>query len=560
MATFTGAGDIPAFFVAGHYTVSHNLFEISLARIHAIAGFDRAGSRTFTLPEVLPRAGFAGAADRTFREDWYNRIHLLPAAINFGNIVSPVSRSIEVWNAFCAPVTLTSIDASGADGLALTGQTAPPLAYGALKSRVYTVAAGTQGSPILVASYVFRFSNGASSKLTVTGRRVVVFGFAPNWAGGITERLEWLTDVLESQDGTEQRVRLRAIPRRSFEYQLDLANHDVRVMETLLHAWAARVFAVPVWTDRTVLTAPVSVGATAVTVSDAPNADYHAGGLVAFWSDNQHHEVGEILSLAGNALTLKQPLSRGWPAGTKVYPARFARIDGDAVVARPTDALAASRIRFMVEDANAVTAADSATQYQGYRVLEWSPNRIEDITDTWRRKLEKLDFATGLVTYDDLTGQPVVLKKLLFFFRTRAAITAFRAWLHARMGRAVPFWLVSGQSDAQVTRMINAADSHITVKNMGYARYIASPTLRRDLVIRTTGGQVYRRRITGATEISEDEELLTLDATLGVTLQVQKVAMVSFLDLVRLEADAQELFWETDGIVRAALDVRTAKG
>lgn len=560
MATFTGAGDIPAFFVAGHYTVSHNLFEISLARVVPIAGFDRAGSRSFTLPEVLPRAGFAGAADKTFREDWYNRIHLLPAAINFGNIVSPVSRSIEVWNAFFAPVTLTAIDGNGADGLALTGQTAPPLAYGALKSRVYTVAAGTQGSPILAASYVFRFSNGASSKLTVTGRRVVVFGFAPNWAGGITERLEWLTDVLESQDGTEQRVRLRAIPRRSFEYQLDLAGHDVRVMETLLHAWAARVFAVPVWTDRTVLTAPVSVGATAVTVSDAANADYHAGGLVAFWSDNQHHEVGEILSLAGNALTLKQPLSRGWPAGTKVYPARFAHIDGDAVVARPTDALAASRLRFVVEDANAVTAADSATQYQGYRVLEWSPNRIDDIADTWRRKLEKLDFATGLVTYDDLTGQPVVLKKLLFFFRSRAAITAFRAWLHARTGRAVPFWLASGQSDAQVTRMINAADGHITVKNMGYARYIASPALHRDLVIRTTGGQVYRRRITGATEISEDEELLTLDATLGVTIQVQKVAMVSFLDLVRLDADAQELFWETDGIVRAALDVRTVRG
>lgn len=560
MATFAGAGDIPAYFVAGHYTVSRNLFEIGLARIHAIAGFDRAGSRTFTLPEVLPRAGFAGAADRTFRADWYNRIHLLPAAINFGNIVSPVSRSIEVWNAFFAPVTLTAIDGSGADGLALTGQTAPPLAYGALKSRVYTVAAGTQGSPILAASYVFRFSNGASSKLTVTGRRVVVFGFAPNWADGVTERLEWLTDVLESQDGTEQRVRLRAIPRRSFEYQLDLAGHDVRVMETLLHAWAARVFAVPVWTDRTVLTAPVSVGATAVTVSDAANSDYHAGGLVAFWSDNQHHEVGEIASLTGNALTLKQPLSRGWPAGTKVYPARFARVDGDAVVARPTDALAAARLRFVVEDANAVTAADSATQYQGYRVLEWSPNRIEDVTDTWRRKLEKLDFGTGLITHDDLTGQPVVLKKLIFFFRSRAAITAFRAWLHARMGRAVPFWLVSGQSDAQVTRMINAADGHITVKNMGYARYIASPALRRDLAIRTTGGQVYRRRITGATEISEDEELLTLDATLGVTLQVQKVAMVSFLDLVRLEADAQELYWETDGIVRAALEVRTAKG
>jgi hypothetical protein len=40
---------------------------------------------------------------------------------------------------------------------------------------------------------------------------------------------------------------------------------------------------------------------------------------------------------------------------------------------------------------------------------------------------------------------------------------------------------------------------------------------------------------------------------------VQDVLRISFLDLVRLEADAQELFWETDGIVQAVLEVRTVK-
>jgi hypothetical protein len=319
MTTLIGVSSLSVLHLASHYTVSANLLTLSLARVPSIAGLDRAGTRRFTLAGVLPRAGWTGAADRTFRDDWYHRIHVLPAAIDFGNIVSPVSHPIEVWNAFFSPISLAAMEVAGADGVSLTGQPPPPLVYGGLASRVYTVAASTQGSPVLSARYVFRFSNGASSKLTVSGRRVVVFGLAPNWAGGITERLAWLTDVLESYDGSEQRIRLRSIPRRSFEFQLDLAGHDVRVLETLLHAWAARVFAVPVWTDRTVLTAPLSAGATAVRVSDAANADYHAGGLVAFWSDNQHHEVGEILSLAGNALTLKQPLSRGWPAGTRVF-------------------------------------------------------------------------------------------------------------------------------------------------------------------------------------------------------------------------------------------------
>ncbi|MEF8736816.1 MAG: hypothetical protein V5B35_09550 [Candidatus Accumulibacter necessarius] len=559
MTTLIGVASLPVLHLASHYTVSANLRTVSLARVPSIAGLDRAGTRRFTLAGVLPRAGWTGAADRTFRDDWYHRIHVLPAAIDFGNIVSPVSHPIEVWNAFFSPVSLAAIEVAGADGLSLTGQPPPPLVYGGLKSRVYTVAASTQGSPVLSARYVFRFSNGATSKLTVSGRRVVVFGFGPNWAGGITERLAWLTDVLESYDGSEQRVRLRSIPRRSFEFQLDLAGHDVRVLETLLHAWAARVFAVPVWTDRTVLTAPLSPGATAVRVSDAANADYHAGGLVAFWSDNQHHEVGEILSLAGNALTLKEPLSRGWPAGTRVFPARFARLDGDVVVAHTTDALASARVRFEVEDPSPMPGIDGPTDYQGYRVLEWPPNRIDDVTDTWRRKLATLDYGTGPVTLDDLSGHPVVGKRLRFTFCDRATIQAFRAWLHARLGRAVPFWLSSDQSDAVLTRPIHAADQHLTVRNLGYARYLASPMIRRDVAIRVAGGSVYLRRITGATEISEDEELLTIDSTLGVTLAVQDVLRISFLNLVRLEADAQELFWETDGIVQAVLEVRTVK-
>jgi hypothetical protein len=559
MAILSGAIGVNASFIASLSSISQNLSAIARTRTYTAAGFTRAGPCSFVMPAVLPRDALTGARDRSFRRDWYDRIHLLPAAVELGNIVSTVSRAIEVWNAWFTPRTLTELAARDADGLILAGQAGAPLIYGALQTRIYTLTAATQGRPILAASYTFYFDDGSQARLTVTGRRVVVFGFAPNWAGGITERLAWLTDVLESYDGTEQRVRLRAVPRRSFEYQLDLADHEVRILETLLHGWAGRVFAVPVWTDRTVLIAPLAMGALSVTVTNAENADYRTGGLLALWRDNQHHEVMEISSISANTLTLKQALTRAWPAGTKVFPARFARLDGDLTVARPTDALANTRLRFLLEDASNVTAVDAATVYRNYRVLEWSPNRIDDIDTTWRRKLDTLDYGTGLVTNDDLAGQPILLQKLLFYFENRSAIAGFRSWLHARMGRAVPFWLPTFGTDIIVTRNIATADQSVTVQNMGYARYIASPALRRDIVIRTVGGQVYRRRITGATELSDDEEILTLDNALGISLSAVKILRVSFLNLVRLESDAIELFWETDALVRVGFETRTVK-
>lgn len=44
-----------------------------------------------------------------------------------------------------------------------------------------------------------------------------VWTISPDWSDGITETLEWLTGLLASPIGAEQRFGLRLTPRRSFE-------------------------------------------------------------------------------------------------------------------------------------------------------------------------------------------------------------------------------------------------------------------------------------------------------------------------------------------------------
>jgi len=67
------------------------------------------------------------------------------------------------------------------------------------------------------------------------------------------------------------------------------------------------------------------------------------------------------------------------------------------------------------------------------------------------------------------------------------------------------------ESDLEVSRTVAATDAGLIVRNVGYARFVAADPLRRDLRLLTTAG-TFHRRITGANEISEDEELLSLDA------------------------------------------------
>jgi len=286
-----------------------------------------AGLCTDTQPVDEPGNVITGSMQPAFGADWYNSIHIIPGTLALGNVISEITHSIEVWNAWDIDKTLSIITASGTTGgITLSGQHAPPLAYGPLQSRLYTLTVLTSGDPVIDARYDFNFGTEMPT-LSVTGRRIVMWSFHPDWSNGITERLEWLTDVLTAYDGTEQRVRLRDHARRSIEYDIMANGHDARMLEALTFGWGAQLYCLPVWWEADILQAAVNAGTTSVAVTDAALKDYSPGGLVVFWRNTGACEAVEILSISGNTITLKLPLSMSFPAGSRVIPAGLARLD-----------------------------------------------------------------------------------------------------------------------------------------------------------------------------------------------------------------------------------------
>ena len=552
MTTYTGSVLPPVLFAAPAYGAAYKFLppQLTLPYPAVLASGMSSGPMTDNLPISEVVSNFAGGVMRMFERDFYNRIHLLPATINVGNVTSNATIYVEVWNAWMVGKTLASIDASGTTGgITIGGQSAPPLAFGPLQSRIYALTVSTSGDPIIDARYVFDFGS-EKPALRVTGRRIVVWSFRPNWSDGITERMEWLTDVLTAYDGTEQRVRLRSNARRVIEYAFAVEGNDARLLEALTFGWGGRLYCLPVWWEADFLPSGIAAGATSVTVTDAALKDYRADGLVVFLRDSEFHEAVEIKSVVDNTINLKLPLANSFPPGTRVAPAVLARLAGETQYTHITDRIVTGRGRFEVDGSVDRAPAEIGPIWEGHAVLDERPDRSNDVDETWARTLDILDNLTGIVMMDDTSGSPIIRRSYTWTLAGRDAIDRWKRWAAARAGRANALWLPTFADDIALTRPVDKNDTTMRVRNTLSSRYVGAHPLRAAVRIELNTGRVFHRRVTGIAELSADTEVITIDSALRVVVSPADVRRIMWMGLARLDTDALEIHYITDSIAQ----------
>lgn len=516
--------------------------EISLSRI---------GTLTDTQPVDEVGLALSGGFSPCFVADWYNRIHVDPTVYELGNVISAASLPVTFWNAYFEARTITDIT-DPSEGIEIVGPV-PPVIMRSLSTLTYTLNVGLEGPPVIDDDITFTFDIGAFT-ISVDGSRILPWLFQPN--GEVLERLEWMTNVIQSYNGAEQRQQMRKTPRRTFEYAFSISDQNRQQAENLLFGWQARNFALPVWMDGDVLDAVLPAASLTINVETA-DRDYHGNGIAILFTSPTEYEVVNVQTVAPGSLTLVRETISEWPAGTKVYPVRLARLPESVGLRRFTGGDAYGRAIWQCTDLSEYDAAVEST-YQGYPVLEQPPNWTEDVEQGYLRKMAILDARTGGRYYDDEAGLPVLRQSHRWLHTDRSEISAFRSWLYARKGRLSAFWLPSWSRDLTLTLTVGALDTALEVELCHYTKQVAQRVGRRDIRIKLHDGTVLYRRITGSEELSATVERLTIDEAPGMTITPEQVAVISFMTLSRLDGDAAEIAWWTWQHAESALRTRSA--
>lgn len=364
------------------------------------------------------------------------------------------------------------------------------------------------------------------------------------FGGELSERFEWLTDVLDPPIGPPQTRKLNDSPRvvLSFEGLEDGARRGW--LENLLHANGSGRWHVPLGADRSALIAAAAAGSTSLAVTTTQRRFVEGGNAILVGADPRQHEVVEIVAVVDGAITLASPTAAAWPTGTAVFPTVACRLDGAPVLERFTADAAPYAVSFRVDEPMDWAADFGGASYRGFPVLEWDLDWSTE--PTWKpdRRLSILDSGVGGVAQFDLSRCTRPLVSFALALESRAQVAAFRSLLYALSGRWSPIWVPSYGRDLEVQAVVS--DTQLDVAWSGLSDWPLRPE-RRDIRIARAGSAPIYRRITTATGVDADTERLQFDTALPVGFAAGDVTGVSFMALSLQEADVNVMrVWSSE--------------
>jgi hypothetical protein len=469
-------------------------------------------------------------------DNWFNRLHILPRSLILGNILTTITRQLDIYNAFLFEAhDLQAFINNAGVGTSITDLPTLPYTIPPQESLLLTLEVTPDGAPTINTTLDFDIDEPYLLQIPIQGTRIVMFPFEPE--APLRERLLFLTDVLEAKDGTEQRVSLRLAPRQEFDLKLLREDGPERQkIDFLMFDWQSRVFGLPIWTEPAYVTSPITAGQTSVNVDDTTLADFRADGLAIVYESEDKFDALEVQSVGPTTVNFKTPIQNNYATGVRVMPLRTAITSQPAREKKYAVNLAEFNITMRVLDNTVDLSSTSGWPTYNSKVLLSDPNAIETTLDgDINRQITVFDSSAGRFSQNSTWNRARHGSAKTFITRTRSALWSVRRLLHALRGSQVSFYLPTFTKDITLSTTYLSGASALTIVNVGYTRYAKQRTPKVDIRIILNDGTIFNRTITNSAEIDPLTEQLTLSSTISQNIAPSDIARIEFLEKVRID-------------------------
>lgn len=469
--------------------------------------------------------------------DWFEDFHVIPRSFILGNVLSTQQIPVEVYSAFRnAPHSWNAWVNNAGAGITLLSAPSLPYVFAPQSGKQMQLQVSTSGAPKVdtTLDWVFDF---ATIYTDIQLNRVVLFGMPPELP--YTEFLEFLTEVMEHKDGSEQRHALRKNPRQFFQWEVALDEGPERSrVENQLFDWQTRVFGIPVWHELTRLTSSATAGGTTVTVQSTDFADYRVGSLVLVYESATKFDVLTVLAFTSTTVTSTSPLLNTYVAGAIVAPLRTGVLDNPPAEQRFRVNHSRLQVVFRVLDNDSNLASTAAWPTFNSKVFLSDINVVRDtIAVSLQQEVIVLDNKTGSTYRDTPWAHNRRGSSKTFIANSRQGLWNIRQLMHSLRGRQVSFYLPTFAKDLELASSIVNGANTLSVTDVGYTQFVRQRQPRNVIrVVPNNGVSPITKTVTSSADAGATETL-TVDSNWAVGLTAAQVDRVEFVEKVRLDSD-----------------------
>lgn len=359
----------------------------------------------------------------------------------------------------------------------------------------------------------------------------------------VSETLSFLTDVMESYNGTEQRVELRGKPRQFLEYQVPLKpSNDASAWNTAYGA-IRKEWGIPIWHDTQYI-GPVTAGATSI-ACDTVHYDLRDSSLAMLFDICGKWQVLEISTITDSLINLTTATALFRDA--YLIPVRIGNVIGD--IDKTTNGYnGGMHITYSVSDTDGYTPS-APTQYLGDDIYYDLPLTQDSGIDTkFSQRQDVIDFELGVVEYRTPWNHAKFGKPYRQLMTTPQERKQFRDFIFRRVGKSKVFWLPTGENNLRITNT-GTITNLLQVNRDSYPEY----GLQRTHIAIKAGAVWYPRVISAPTILDANTMQLTLSS--AVNIPASSVENVCYLGLNRLNTDSIEFAYNAPLVAECSVQI-----
>lgn len=372
----------------------------------------------------------------------------------------------------------------------------------------------------------------------------LILNILPNRINPIGENITFNTDVIESFDGTEQRIPLLLEPRNVFTISYSLRYKELQKFNIFMQKNQSNYFYLPVFTEAKELLSDTILNEAEIEIDTfGSRFQYDLDFIIMNKSNNNDYDVFRYFGedKVNKKLFVGKIFDRVWKKGDWVIPLIKVRfLDRvDKTFPDATDRLSNIQVKFQKDVGNDKVIVDNEITYPKYKdlyLLDKQPNKVTRMTQSWNRKVLDLDYGFGKTYQYDRSDQSFVLYNYNWTLKSLEEIINLKTFFNLIKGRLTSFWFSSNENEiTSIDRNYTLVDNFLIIDNIGLNSYYNNKEL--NIKINFTDGTYILRQVDSIIEIDANQEQLNLDNNFGKSFNSKQIDSINFLYLCRFNND-----------------------